>query len=137
MQIKSVIIDNVHYINYITFDINPLFFPELTCWNWGASYIPMRLICRQIRYLFIYFNGMSMLLLLFYALKFGNYLHCPLMFTNFVVTKVFFFSHVYMISRILGSIPCRVISKTQKMVLDATMLNTQHYKIRIKWSNPG
>ena len=31
-----------------------------------------------------------------------------------------------------GSIPCRVIPKTQKMVLDAALLNTQHYKIRIK-----
>ena len=31
-----------------------------------------------------------------------------------------------------GSIPCRVISKTQKMVLDAALLNTQHYKVRIK-----
>ena len=32
----------------------------------------------------------------------------------------------------LGSIPGRVIPKTQKMVLDATLLKTQHYKIRIK-----
>ena len=31
-----------------------------------------------------------------------------------------------------GSIPGRVIPKTHKMVLDATLLNTQHYKIRIK-----
>ena len=31
-----------------------------------------------------------------------------------------------------GSIPGRVISKTQKKVLDATLLNTQHYKVRIK-----
>ena len=32
-----------------------------------------------------------------------------------------------------------VIPKTQKMVLDATLLNTQHYKVRIKvnWSYPG
>ena len=38
-----------------------------------------------------------------------------------------------------SSIPGQVILKTQKMVLDATMLNTQHYKRRIKgkWSNPG
>ena len=42
-----------------------------------------------------------------------------------------------------GSIPGRVIPKTQKMVLDATLLNTQHYKVKIKgkvkqskeWSN--
>ena len=26
----------------------------------------------------------------------------------------------------------RVIPKTQKMVLDASLLNTQHYKVRIK-----
>ena len=32
----------------------------------------------------------------------------------------------------LGSIPDRVIPKTQKMVLDAFLLNTQHYKARIK-----
>ena len=31
-----------------------------------------------------------------------------------------------------GSIPGQVIPKTQKMVLDATVLSTQHYKVRIK-----
>ena len=31
-----------------------------------------------------------------------------------------------------GSIPGQVIPKTQKMVLDMTLLNTQHYKVRIK-----
>ena len=31
-----------------------------------------------------------------------------------------------------GSIPGRVIPKTQKMVLRASLLNTQHYKVRIK-----
>ena len=31
-----------------------------------------------------------------------------------------------------GSIPGHVIPKTQKMVLDAALLNTQHYKVRIK-----
>ena len=30
------------------------------------------------------------------------------------------------------SIPGWVISKTQKMVLDAALLNTQYYKVRIK-----
>ena len=34
--------------------------------------------------------------------------------------------------RDLGSIPGRVLPKTQKMELDATLLNTQHYKVRIK-----
>ena len=32
----------------------------------------------------------------------------------------------------LGSIPSRVIPKTKKMVLDASLLNTQHYKVWIK-----
>ena len=31
-----------------------------------------------------------------------------------------------------GSIPGRVIQKTEKIVLDATLLKTQHYKVRIK-----
>ena len=31
-----------------------------------------------------------------------------------------------------GSIPGRVIPKTQKMVLDAALLNTQHYKVGVK-----
>ena len=31
-----------------------------------------------------------------------------------------------------GSIPGRVIPKTQKIVLDAALLGTQHYKVRIK-----
>ena len=32
----------------------------------------------------------------------------------------------------MGSIPGRVIPKTQKMVLDPSLLNTQQYKVRIK-----
>ena len=31
-----------------------------------------------------------------------------------------------------GSIPGQVIPKTQKMILDAALLNTQHYKVSIK-----
>ena len=31
-----------------------------------------------------------------------------------------------------GSIPCHVIPKTQKMVLDIFLFNTKHYKVRIK-----
>ena len=32
----------------------------------------------------------------------------------------------------LGSVSGQVIPKTLKMVLDASLLNTQHYKVRIK-----
>ncbi len=31
-----------------------------------------------------------------------------------------------------GLIPNRIIPKTQKVVLDAALLNTQYYKVRIK-----
>ena len=31
-----------------------------------------------------------------------------------------------------GSIPGRVIPKSKKIVLDASLLNTQHYKVQIK-----
>ncbi len=33
-----------------------------------------------------------------------------------------------------GSIPGQVIPKSQKMILDAALLNTQHYKVQIKGS---
>ena len=38
-----------------------------------------------------------------------------------------------------GSIPGLVIPKKSKMVFDTSLLNTRHYKVRIKskWSNPG
>ena len=32
----------------------------------------------------------------------------------------------------LGSIPGQVIPKTQKMVLDDTLLSSQHYKVKMK-----
>ena len=37
-----------------------------------------------------------------------------------------------------GSIPCRNMAKTQKIVLNASLLNTRHYHvwIKVKWSNP-
>ena len=36
-----------------------------------------------------------------------------------------------------GSIPGLVIPKTQKMVLDYAVFNTQQYKVWAKWNNPG
>ena len=32
----------------------------------------------------------------------------------------------------LGSVPSHIISKTLKMVLDTSLLNTQQYKVRVK-----
>ena len=36
-----------------------------------------------------------------------------------------------------GSIPGRVIPKTQKIVLYTALLSTQQYEVSVKWSNPG
>ena len=38
-----------------------------------------------------------------------------------------------MVRETLGSIPGRVLPKTFKMVLDTSLLNTQQYKVRIKY----
>ena len=55
------------------------------------------------------------------------------MVTILKINQNFFFSLVFANGPgDLGSIPGRVIPKTQKMVLDASLLNTQHYKVRIK-----
>ena len=39
----------------------------------------------------------------------------------------------------LGLIPGRVMLKTQRMVFDASLTNTQNFKVQIKakWNNPG
>ena len=42
----------------------------------------------------------------------------------------FFFC--FQIDFLRGSNPGRVIPKTQKIILDTALLNTQHYKVRIK-----
>ena len=52
---------------------------------------------------------------------------CLAKFSNGIIVSVFTNG-----SGNLGSIPGRVIPKTQKKVLDATWLNTQHYKVKIK-----
>ena len=54
-----------------------------------------------------------------------------------IITRVLVVVGVYLVGRVfangpkdLGSIPGRVISKTLKMVLDTSLLNTQQYKVR-------
>ena len=57
-----------------------------------------------------------------------------------VVKKICYISYLFgLMSRVFAngpgdqrSFPGWVIPKTQKMVLDAALLNTQHYKVRIK-----
>ena len=61
------------------------------------------------------------------------------MFFTLIINANIYYSDIGLAVRVfdngpgdLGSIPGRVIPKTQKMVLDASLLNTQHYKVRIK-----
>ena len=55
-----------------------------------------------------------------------------------MIAEIGLMSRVFVnVPRDRGSIPGRIIPKTQKMVLDATWLNTQHYNVRVKWNNPG
>ncbi len=47
---KSNIID-IHYVNFITFNISNLFFLDLLCLNWGASYMLSNMVtifCTQL-----------------------------------------------------------------------------------------
>ena len=65
-----------------------------------------------------------------------NYVHCTTLKIIFSVMRNCFFNEL---SRMFingpgdrDSIPDQLILKTQKMVLDTSLLNTQHYKVRIK-----
>ena len=56
-----------------------------------------------------------------------------------MISEITLFKFFWLMDRVfangpgdLGSIPGRVIPKTQKMVLDTALLNTQQYKVRIK-----
>ena len=72
-------------------------------------------------YLFLFcclFKKIKINLVYFYTRIFLILLPCPVAFINGPGD--------------LRSIPGRVISKTQKMVLDASLLNTQQYKVEIK-----
>ena len=60
----------------------------------------------------------------------------------YIYIYIYIKSYVKMFTNSLGdwgSIPGCVIPKTQKMVLDASLFNTQHYKVWMKgkWSYPG
>ena len=87
------------------------------------------------------FNGISNRQRLFSTTRFGNrvtWISIFTLFCSFLSICVRLYG-IGQVGRVftnglgdLGSIPCRVIPKTLKMVLDTTLLNTQHYKIRIK-----
>ena len=57
----------------------------------------------------------------------GEHLFCYWLLLIFIMVRVFAND-----PGDLGSIPGRVILMTQKMVLDASLLNNQHYKVQIK-----
>ena len=84
-------------------------------------------------YWLINFNGMSIVFL-----SCTNNLYTVVWFEVFL-SNMSNYVFLKLMSRVFangsgdqGSIPGRIIPKTQKMVLDASLLNTQRYKVRIK-----
>ena len=70
--------------------------------------------------------------LLFYLLYLPHYLYLILPFFICLISlSLLYLGLMGWVAR-ENSIPGRVIPKTEKMVLDATLLNTQHYKVQIK-----
>ena len=65
-----------------------------------------------------------------YTIKINDFWN-NLLLNTAALKKIMF---IHLMSRVFakGSIPGQVIPKTQKMVLDATLLNTQHFKVSIK-----
>ena len=55
---------------------------------------------------------------------------------NHYTTNIYIYIYIYIYSGDWGSIPGRIIPKTQKIIFDAALVISQHYKVRIKWSNP-
>ena len=55
----------------------------------------------------------------------------------YIYIYIYIYTHTHIYIYIHDSIPGQVIAKTKKMVLNASLLNTQHYKVQIKskWSN--
>ena len=92
----------------------------------------------------VLWSGRSRFFIIIIITMYQKYCH-PLLQSLFnTYTKDYLWLHYLLILEFAnspgnrGSIPGRVIPKTQKMVLDASFLNTLHYKVRIKdkWGNP-
>ena len=80
---------------------------------------------------------MSTHLGLFYLKMLRNCVHCTFIFTFLCCCLRVFYRPIGLMSRMFtngdwSSIPGRVIPKTQKMVLNAILFSTQHYKVRTK-----
>ena len=78
------------------------------CLLCSIKYVSMKKCCCIYIYIYIYIYTLSLILSTYWVRVFANG------------------------PGDLGSIPGRVIPKTQKMVLDASLLNTRHHKVRIK-----
>ena len=72
-------------------------------------------------------------------LKYIKFLDVNIQYVHFPMPLLHFKRDIGLISRVFangtgnhGTTSGRVIRKTRKMVLDAALLHTQHYKIRIK-----
>ena len=78
------------------------------------------------------YNFLLLLLLLFFNCIYYYYIHLMYICT-FIIIIIGLMSRVFINSQgDWSSIPDWVIPKTQKMVLDAALLNIQHYKVQLK-----
>ena len=72
-------------------------------------------------------------------ISWSSYMNVSQMFCNILVTYLLYNHLIGLVGRVfgngprdLGSIPGCIIPKTLKMVLDASLLNTQKYKVGVK-----
>ena len=77
--------------------------------------------------------------MVYYKQTFRWHINTYKIYTYWIFVHTVRYIYIGLVSRVfangpgdLGSIPGRVIPKTQKMVLDTSLLNTQQYKVRIK-----
>ena len=94
---------------------------------------------------------MCMYVFFIYTYMLGKYVHTYTHIYIYIYIYVNIYGYIYiyiyiyiraigLMSRVFangpedwGSIPSQVIPKTQKMVLDNALINTQYYKVRIKY----
>ena len=94
---------------------------RLKCFLWS----------RDIKYMFFFFFFLNCYYISFLDIQsFVEFLVSII--NHYINRPLAWWVECSLMARKTGSIPGRVISKTQKMVLDATLLNTQHYKVSIK-----
>ena len=111
--------------------LNPIFFLCDSCWMWSCVIRSMFLLLTSAKCF------LRLSCLCFLSFSSGSRLWIRICLNQALILK--YFAWIALMGRVfanglgdLGSIPGRVIPKTLKMILDASLLNTQQYNIPIK-----